>query len=253
MEPNGGIEKRIAPRVPFILRVDFKDLAYLGDATENLSSTGLFVQTDRTFRVGESIPLSLSFPGLLNPLEIIGQVAWVRTARGDERGGVGIRVDSEADRAKLAKLVSSTGAESRGVDLSTVPAGGFRVLIVEDNPHIIEMYSYVLKKLATGALGGKVPLDVQFAPDGFAALKLLKEGTFHLVLTDLYMPVMDGFALVEKIRGEEGLKAIPIIAISAGGKEAQDRAIGLGVDIYLRKPVKFVEVLETVKQLLRIR
>jgi len=127
------------------------------------------------------------------------------------------------------------------------------VLIVEDNPHIIEMYSYVLKKLASGDLAGKVPLEVHFAADGHTALKQLRDGVFHLVMTDLYMPVMDGFALVEKIRSEEALKNIPVVVISAGGKEAQDRALELGVDIYLRKPVKFVEVLETVKQLLRIR
>ncbi len=64
---------------------------------------------------------------------------------------------------------------------------------------------------------------------------------------------MDGFALVERIRHEDRLKSIPVIAISAGGKDAQERAMKLGVDIYLRKPVKFAEVLETVKQLLRIR
>lgn len=126
------------------------------------------------------------------------------------------------------------------------------MLIVEDNPHIMEMYSYVLKKLASGELAGKVPLSVHFAPDGFAALKLLREQSFSLVMTDLYMPVMDGFVLVEKIRQEEKLKTIPVIAISAGGKEAQERAMDVGVDIFLRKPVKFVEVLETVKQLLRI-
>lgn len=134
-----------------------------------------------------------------------------------------------------------------------VGAPGYRVLIVEDNPHIIEMYSYVLKKLASGELAGKVPLEVHFASDGHTALKQLRESTFHLVMTDLYMPVMDGFALVEKIRSEDSLKTIPVVVISAGGKEAQDRALELGVDIYLRKPVKFVEVLETVKQLLHIR
>jgi CheY-like chemotaxis protein len=63
---------------------------------------------------------------------------------------------------------------------------------------------------------------------------------------------MDGFQLVEKIRQEETLKTIPVIAISAGGKDAQERAMAAGVDIFLRKPVKFVEVLETVKTLLRI-
>ena len=139
-----------------------------------------------------------------------------------------------------------------GLDLGALPKEGFRVLIVEDNPHIVEMYSYVLKKLASGELEGKVPLDVQFAPDGFAAFKLLQEARFHLVLTDLYMPVMDGFALVEKIRGDPALRSIPVIVISAGGKEAQERALALGVNVFMRKPVKFVDVKETVKQILRI-
>lgn len=129
---------------------------------------------------------------------------------------------------------------------------GFRVLIVEDNPHIIEMYAYVLKKLASGELAGKVPLEVHFAAEGHSALTQLRGGRFNLVMTDLYMPVMDGFALVEKIRSEEALQRIPVIAISAGGEEARERALGVGVDIFLRKPVRFVEVLETVKQLLHI-
>ena len=71
-----------------------------------------------------------------------------------------------------------------------------KVLIVEDNPHIVEMYSYVLKKLAANDLKGKVPLEVHFAADGHAALRALAEGGFHLVLTDLYMPVMDGFEVM---------------------------------------------------------
>ena len=148
--------------------------------------------------------------------------------------------------------MSAAGPHSGGQLPAGINPEGYRVLIVEDNPHIIEMYAYVLKKLASGELAGKVPLEVHFAPDGHHALILLHEQRFSLVMTDLYMPVMDGFALVERIREEDALRNIPIIAISAGGKEAQERAMELGVDIYLRKPVKFVEVLETVKQLLRI-
>lgn len=150
------------------------------------------------------------------------------------------------------ELLSAAGPHSDAQNPPGVDPEGYRVLIVEDNPHIIEMYAYVLKKLASGDLAGKVPLEVHFAPDGHHALTLLRERRFSLVMTDLYMPVMDGFALVERIRAEEELRNIPIIAISAGGKEAQDRAMQLGVDIFLRKPVRFVEVLETVKQLLRI-
>jgi CheY-like chemotaxis protein len=128
-----------------------------------------------------------------------------------------------------------------------------RVLIVEDNPHIIEMYSYVLKKLAANELKGKLPLEVHFAAEGHTALTMLLESPFHLVMTDLYMPVMDGFQLIERMRGEPSLKSIPVVAISAGGTDARERAVKLGVDIFLKKPVRFAEVMDTVKQLLKLK
>jgi CheY-like chemotaxis protein len=150
----------------------------------------------------------------------------------------------------LSELVEN---DQRAPNRAVAPAAeGYRILIVEDNPHIIDMYTYVLRKLASGELQGKVPLEVHFAPDGHGALRQLLEQRFNLILTDLYMPVMDGFALVERIRAEPLLKDIPVVAISAGGKDAQERALALGVDVYLRKPVRFTEVMNTVKQLLRI-
>jgi CheY-like chemotaxis protein len=133
------------------------------------------------------------------------------------------------------------------------PPAGYRVLIVEDNPHIVEMYSYVLKKLASNDLKGAVPLEVHFAADGHAALSMLRESLFQLVMTDLYMPVMDGFQLIERMRGEEPLKLIPVVAISAGGQDARERALKLGVNVFLKKPVRFAEVMETVKHLLGLK
>lgn len=223
------------------------------EVTENLSRGGIFVQTDRVFTPGQEVGLALSFPGLLNPVEVVGTVAWVRAASAEAPAGVGIRVVRDQDRQRLGDILSSA-AQTRASDQKAPPAEGYRVLIVEDNPHIVEMYSYVLKKLASGELAGKVPLEVHFSPDGHHALQQLqeKQGRFSLVMTDLYMPVMDGFALIERIRAEASLKSIPVVAISAGGPEARERAMQLGVDIYLRKPVRFQEVLETVKQLLRI-
>jgi CheY-like chemotaxis protein len=132
-------------------------------------------------------------------------------------------------------------------------ADGMRVLIVEDNPHIIEMYSYVLKKLAANDLKGNVPLEVHFAVDGHAALAMLRESAFNLVMTDLYMPVMDGFQLIERMRAEPSLAKIPVVAISAGGQEAREKAMSLGVDVFLKKPVRFAEVMDTVKYLLHIK
>ncbi|QRN95782.1 TIGR02266 family protein [Archangium violaceum] len=248
---RGSDDKRDEPRVPLVLRVRFPDQARMAAVTENLSKGGIFVQTDRAFTAGEEVGLALSFPGLLNPVEVVGTVAWIRPASAEAPGGVGIRVVRDQDRQRLGEILSSAG-QTRASDPKALPAEGYRVLIVEDNPHIVEMYSYVLKKLASGELAGKVPLEVHFSPDGHHALQALRSSRFSLVMTDLYMPVMDGFALIERIRAEEPLKSIPVVAISAGGPEARERAMQLGVDIYLRKPVRFQEVLETVKQLLHI-
>ncbi len=245
-------DQRVSTRVPFILRVGYPDRRSFSDATENLSKGGLFIRTDAKFEMGALVPLSLSFPGLLDPVEIVGRVAWMRPEQAGGRGaGVGIAVESQAHRMELERLLTIAAEPPEGTQAP--PPGGFRVLIVEDNPHIIEMYSYVLKKLAANELKGAVPLEVHFAPDGHAAFTQLMASTFNLVMTDLYMPVMDGFQLLEKIRSEPKLAKMPVVAISAGGRDAQDRALKLGVDIFLRKPVKFAEVLETVKQLLRIK
>ena len=222
------------------------------EVTENLSRGGIFVQTDRAFTIGQEVGLALSFPGLLDPIEVVGTVAWLRPAAPEAPAGVGIKVVRDQDRQRLGDILSLSGQTRAPEQPTPPPAEGYRVLIVEDNPHIVEMYSYVLKKLASGELAGKVPLEVHFSPDGHHALQALRSGQFSLVMTDLYMPVMDGFALIERIRAEDALKGIPVVAISAGGPEARERAMQLGVDIYLRKPVRFQEVLETVKQLLHI-
>lgn len=138
---------------------------------------------------------------------------------------------------------------------TTAPNDGspVRVLIVEDNPHIIEMYSYVLKKLAASDFKGGTSLEVHFAADGHAALAMLAEAPFALVMTDLYMPVLDGFQLVERIRATPTMAGLPVVAISAGGQDAREKALKLGVDVFLKKPVRFAEVMDTVKQLLRLK
>jgi uncharacterized protein (TIGR02266 family) len=249
-----GEDQRLHPRIPWVVRVDYPDRAKCLDATENLSAGGLFVQTDQAFSIGEEVPLALSFPGLLDPIRITGVVAWIRPTRGEERGGVGVRVEGAEDRRKLGRLVeAATAAAPRHIAAvpSTPPVGGYRILIVEDNPHVAEMYTYVLRKLSTG-LEGKVQLDVDFAKDGHDALTRLRNGTFHLVLSDLYMPVLDGFELVQRIRGDAVLKHIPMVVISGAGRDAEQKALQYGVDMYLRKPVRFVEVLETVKRLLHL-
>src|SRR6185312_8852010 len=137
---SGPEDQRVDPRFPMVLRVDFPDRKELLDATENLSTGGVFVRSDRTFNAGEKVTLQLSFPGLLEPVKIEGEVAWQRQAGVNAPAGVGVRVREE-DRAKLKQLVDALNAPQPA---AAPRVGGYRVLIVEDNPHIIEMYAYVL-------------------------------------------------------------------------------------------------------------
>src|SRR5262245_18553315 len=98
---RGPEDKRQHTRVPAVLRVDYPHGLPVRDVTENLSGGGLFVQTEQAFVVGDQVRLALSFPRLLDPVEVTGTVAWVRLADPDQPGGVGIRVEEEQDRRRL--------------------------------------------------------------------------------------------------------------------------------------------------------
>lgn len=247
-----GHEKRRDPRVPLVLRVDYPGASeFVRDCTENLSAGGLFIRTDRELAVGEHVPLVVSFPSLLEPFEIEVEVVRRRPAGLSEPAGVAVKVlpDRAEDASKLRLLAE---AATRAANEPAPDSASFRVLLVEDNPHVVEMYAYALKKLASD--GRAIEVAIDFATNGHEALeRLTRPPRVNLVIADLYMPVMDGFTLVEKIRGDAKLRDTPIIVISAGGADARDRASDLGVDVYLQKPVKFLDIVNTVRTLLRIQ
>ena len=239
-------EKRRDPRVPLVLRVDYPGYAELArDATENLSAGGFFVRTERALDPGQRLPMVISFPGLLDPLEIEVEVVRLRTSPAEGPPGAAVRVVAEADRARLAELLE-------GASRPAPPERrAFAVLVVEDNPQVLEMYDYALKRLRQRA-GPSVA--VEYAPHGRAALeRLARPPRPDLVLSDLFMPVMDGFELVARMRADRALVDVPVLVISAGGSEHRARAIEAGVDVYLQKPVQFSDVIGTVRMLLNIR
>ena len=124
------------------------------------------------------------------------------------------------------------------------------VLLVEDNVQVGTMYRHALERLA--ATDG-LPLDVDSARDGAEALERLQlSPPVALVVTDLYMPNMDGFALLERIRADPELCSVPVLAISSAGPDARERAIDLGADVCLQKPVNVGDILRAVRQLLAI-
>jgi two-component system chemotaxis sensor kinase CheA len=118
-----------------------------------------------------------------------------------------------------------------------------RVLVVDDS-----VTTRTLEKSILEAAG----YEVTVAPDGTAAWVLLQERGTDLLVSDVDMPRMDGFALTEAVRGSKRFRDLPVVLVSARETE-QDRARGIavGADAYLGKSAfdqKYL--LETIAQLL---
>lgn len=246
---TSGKDKRRDPRVPLVLRVEYPATQEMvRDATENLSAGGLFVRTDRALAPGERVPLQIGFPGLLDAIEVEVEVVRRRPAGREGPAGVALKIplDRVDDRHKLARLAETARASA------AAPARAYRVLVVEDNAHVVEMYEYALRRLGSGA--PRVDVVVEYAANGHdALLRLGEKPRVDLVMADVYMPVLDGFSLLERMKCDPHLAQVPVVVISAGGADARARALELGADVYLQKPVQFADVISTVRTLLRIR
>jgi two-component system chemotaxis response regulator CheY len=110
-----------------------------------------------------------------------------------------------------------------------------------------------MRQLLVFALKRLKDVDIVEAQDGMDGLRKVTSDHFDLALVDINMPVMDGLKLISLIRGEEGLKSMPIVVITTeGAKEDRERALALGADEYLCKPIQANKVLQVAKSLLKI-
>ncbi|NJK82225.1 MAG: response regulator [Chloroflexaceae bacterium] len=102
------------------------------------------------------------------------------------------------------------------------------ILLVEDNPIIQRMYSYMLRKKGH---------TVVIAENGALALRLMEDTPFDLVIADLAMPEMDGLELIGHVRADTRYKGLPIIMLTASGQEEdRERAQAAGANDFLTKP-----------------
>ncbi|MBN2341127.1 MAG: response regulator [Deltaproteobacteria bacterium] len=122
----------------------------------------------------------------------------------------------------------------------------YTCLIVEDSP--------MMRQLIVFALGRIRNLKVVEADDGVDGLKKLASGKFDLVITDINMPIMDGLKLVKRIRSDAVHKDVPIMIITTeGAAEDRQRALQLGANEYVTKPIQAPQVISKVKELLKIQ
>jgi two-component system chemotaxis response regulator CheY len=118
-------------------------------------------------------------------------------------------------------------------------------LVVEDSP--------VMRKLLVFALSRIGGLTITEADDGGQALKSLATRQFDLVITDINMPVLDGLKVVQRVRSDPRHKDTPIIVVTTDKRpEDRDRAMALGANDYITKPIQAPMVVSTVKRLLAL-
>jgi len=119
----------------------------------------------------------------------------------------------------------------------------YRCLVVED--------SQVMRQLLVFALQRMRGLDVTEADDGVDALRKLTGNRFDIIITDINMPIMDGLKLIKRIRTDETHKGVPIIVVTTeGSQEDRSRAMTLGANAYITKPIQGPQVVAMVKELL---
>jgi phosphate regulon transcriptional regulator PhoB len=118
-----------------------------------------------------------------------------------------------------------------------------KILIVDDEPDIVDLVSYNLKKDG---------FRVTTASDGEQALNKIRKEKFDLVVLDLMLPGIQGVELCRMIRSDPRTSATPIIMLTAKGEEV-DRVIGLesGADDYMTKPFSSRELSARIKAVLR--
>jgi len=116
-----------------------------------------------------------------------------------------------------------------------------KILIVDDEPNIVMSLEYTFKKNN---------FEVFIARDGQEALDLLKDQIPDVIILDVMMPMVDGYATLEQIKKNDRLKNTKVIFLSAKNKGSDiEKGLSLGADLYMTKPFSIKKLLEQVNEL----
>ena len=148
-----------------------------------------------------------------------------------------IEIDSEVGRGSTFRFTAGFAVSDKQPPPATIPAElkGLRVLVVDDNATNRTILEQILlaKEMA--------PVTAPSALDGFTLLQeaIRESRPFRLLISDVQMPKVDGFAFVEMIRADARLADLDIVLLTSTGQQGdQQRCEDLRIDAQLTKPVK---------------
>jgi two-component system, OmpR family, response regulator len=118
---------------------------------------------------------------------------------------------------------------------------GKRILILEDEPNIVESLSFILTRAG---------FEVSSEADGAQAMAVIGRQRPDLVILDVMLPNRSGFDILRDIKGQAGTAGLPVLMLTARG-QARDRqaAEALGTDEFMTKPFSNEDIVATVKRL----
>lgn len=132
-----------------------------------------------------------------------------------------------------------TSARKRNVE-APKPCTAHRILVIDDEPVIRMTFKHILEEEG---------YRVSVAKDGLEGLRIVEERKPGVVITDMVMPVVDGFEMIARLRGKH--PGLPIIAMSAFvDPERMEQSLECGAFCYLTKPVDMGVLLDLIQAIL---
>ncbi|MBU1879937.1 MAG: HEAT repeat domain-containing protein, partial [Chloroflexi bacterium] len=223
-EPEGEIEI-VAQVTEGVVQIDVTDTG-MGIGADD--QTHIFSQFFRTSQAEHQRPqgtgLSLALSKAL--IELQGGRIWFRS---DGQPGHGstfsftLPIAGAVDESRTIEALTSGARRSQ------------KILVVDDEPDIARLVAYYLDQAG---------YQVEQAADGHAALDVAHRARPDLILTDISMPGLDGYALIQQLRADPATATIPVIVMSV--LTSDTHGLRLGTVGYVNKPLNRQQLLETV-------
>ncbi len=117
-----------------------------------------------------------------------------------------------------------------------------KILVVDDDPYILLSLEFLMKKNG---------FDVMVARNGTEALEIVEKQVPDIVLLDIMMPDVDGYAICKHIKSSKKLKEAKVVFMSAKSKETDiQKGYDLGASLYVTKPFSTRQLLKQVQDLI---
>ncbi|MBO6782577.1 MAG: response regulator [Alphaproteobacteria bacterium] len=116
-----------------------------------------------------------------------------------------------------------------------------RVLLVEDEPNIVESLRFLLERAG---------FDISVETEGPAALESVLQSPPDVLVLDVMLPELDGFEVLRQLRANPNTRALPVLMLTAKGqKENRETAFEAGADAFITKPFSNTDIVDAVSNL----